>query len=115
MSETPACWSALRRDGAREYGVGFMSINSMSDEYRISHPDLRELDNVFEGCRLGRRGRERDRRRQGHGRETRRPDTQTPRRRARKLSATRHHAPVKRKTRSNFVDHERGAVWRRSP
>ena len=30
MSETPACWSALRRDGAREYGVGFMSINSMS-------------------------------------------------------------------------------------
>ncbi len=30
MSETPACWSALRRDGAREYGVGFMSISSMS-------------------------------------------------------------------------------------
>ena len=30
MSETPACWSALSRDGAREYRVGFMSINSMS-------------------------------------------------------------------------------------
>ncbi len=99
MSETPACWSALSRDGAREYGVGFMSINSMSTVSATPTcvsltMSSRGAVSAVEAASVSRR--------HGHGRETRCPRTQTLRRRASKLSETSHHAPVKGKTRSNF-------------